>query len=380
MAKKKRNALTSILIFLFLISICALVLAGIWGVDQVVTSVAQRYGEPASNLSLSQRVRLSAELYMNGDELYFEPALLNDEMIFEVQFGESIYQISDQLSAVGYIKNQETFINYLIYRGYDTRIQAGRFVITQGMNAIDIADKLIDPIPEKQKFVVLAGWRAEEIAASIEMSGLNISTDEFLTAVNNPPGNWLPSRLTTIRSLEGYLAPGQYDLDRDINTADFTRTLINQFDENLDQTLYTAILDSGLTLDQAVILASIVEKESIHKEEMPMIASVFLNRYAIGMWLESDPTTQYALGYNEIQGTWWTNPLSYADLAVDSPFNTYMYGGLPPHAICNPSIEALRAIAYAADTPYYYFRAKCDGSGYHNFAVTYEEHLANGCE
>ena len=126
-------------------------------------------------------------------------------------------------------------------------------------------------------------------------------------------------------------------------------------------------------------MASIVERESILDEEMPLIASVFINREKIGMKLDSDATVQYALGYNQIQGTWWTNPLSSQDLQVNSPFNTYQNSGLPPAAISNPSLAAIQSIAFAADTPYYYFRARCDGSGFHNFAVTFEEHLSNGC-
>jgi len=99
----------------------------------------------------------------------------------------------------------------------------------------------------------------------------------------------------------------------------------------------------------------------------------------VGMKLEADPTVQYAVGYNQEQGTWWTNPLSQDDLGVDSPFNTYRYSGLPPGAICNPGLDALRAVAFPAQTPYYYFRATCDGSGLHNFSETYNEHLDNEC-
>jgi UPF0755 protein len=114
-------------------------------------------------------------------------------------------------------------------------------------------------------------------------------------------------------------------------------------------------------------------------EEQPMIASVFLNRLADGMKLDSDPTVQYALGFNLRQNTWWTNPLSTDDLGINSPYNTYQNTGLPPGPISNPSLSALRAVAYPADSPYYYFQAACDGSGRHEFARTYEEHLANSC-
>jgi UPF0755 protein len=106
---------------------------------------------------------------------------------------------------------------------------------------------------------------------------------------------------------------------------------------------------------------------------------VFYNRLKAGANLASDPTVQYALGYNQDQATWWTNPLSQQDLQVDSPYNTYLYPSLPPGPISNPGLAALEAVAFPADTPYFYFRAACDNSGRHVFAKTYDEHLANAC-
>ena len=135
----------------------------------------------------------------------------------------------------------------------------------------------------------------------------------------------------------------------------------------------------GLDTYQAVTLASIVERESVHDEELSLIASVFINRLNVGMTLGSDPTVQYALGYDPLEQTWWTNPLSLEDLKFDSPYNTYINAGLPPGPIASPSLEALQAVAFPEISPYYYFQATCDGSGYHTFAVTFEEHLANVC-
>jgi UPF0755 protein len=135
----------------------------------------------------------------------------------------------------------------------------------------------------------------------------------------------------------------------------------------------------GLSLFQAVTLASIVQREAIVEDEMPLIASVFLNRLKAGMKLESDPTVQYALGYQEESGKWWKSPLSLDELKVDSPYNTYLYSNLPPGPIANPGLNALKAVAFPAQTPYYYFRAACDGSGKHTFAETFEEHQLNAC-
>jgi UPF0755 protein len=89
---------------------------------------------------------------------------------------------------------------------------------------------------------------------------------------------------------------------------------------------------------------------------------------------------QYALGFQADSSSWWKSPLSTADLAIDSLYNTYQIFGLPPTPIANPDLSSLQAVAYPAETPYFYFRAACDGSGRHNFAITYEEHLNNACE
>ena len=112
---------------------------------------------------------------------------------------------------------------------------------------------------------------------------------------------------------------------------------------------------------------------------MPLIASVFINRLNAGLKLDSDPTVQYALGYNSEDKSWWTNPLSLTDLKIDSPYNTYLYAGLPPGPIASPDLSALRAVAFPAQTPYYYFRAACDGSGKHEFSETFQEHLSKEC-
>lgn len=137
-----------------------------------------------------------------------------------------------------------------------------------------------------------------------------------------------------------------------------------------------AVQARGLTPYQAVVLASIVQRETAHADEMPRIAAVYLNRLARQMPLEADPTVQYALGH---PGAWWPAPLSLADLQVNSPYNTYTHPGLPPAPICNPGPEALQAVASAPQTNDLFFRAACDGSGYHVFSETFGQHLENAC-
>ncbi len=132
-------------------------------------------------------------------------------------------------------------------------------------------------------------------------------------------------------------------------------------------------------MHEGVILASIVEREAVVEDEMPQIASVFLNRLRNNLNLAADPTIQYALAYNSEQRTWWTNPLSLDDLKLPSSYNTYENPGLPPGPICNPSLAALQAVAYPAETSFLYFRAACDGSGRHQFSESFQEHLDKAC-
>jgi len=179
-------------------------------------------------------------------------------------------------------------------------------------------------------------------------------------------------------STEGFLYPDSYILPRATNAERLVEELTRNFSLHLTTDLTEGFSRQNLTVYQAVTLASIVERESIQDEEAPQIASVYLSRLNIGMKLDADPTVQYALGFNPAQNTWWTNPLSATDVA--SPYNTYLNAGLPPGPISNPGLNSLQAVAFPAETPYYYFRARCDGSGFHVFASTLDEQIANGCE
>jgi UPF0755 protein len=247
------------------------------------------------------------------------------------------------------------------------------------MNAVQIATELVDPTPDEVTFGLLAGWRVQEIAALIPASGLNFSKEDFLNLALTPSGIVDTLYWGSPASLEGLLAPGEFIIARDATLAAFLEILISQQEAYFTPEVTVQLEMRGLTPYEGLILASIVEREAVVDEEKPMIASVFLNRLAIGMRLDSDPTVQYAVGYNESQATWWTNPISLSQLQLDSPYNTYIYTGLPPSPICSPSRQAIDAVANPAETPYYYFRAACDGSGTHLFAETYDEHLLNAC-
>ena len=279
----------------------------------------------------------------------------------------------------GFIRNAGAFRIYLVYSGLDTTLQAGAFQLSPAWNAVEIARKMQDATPGQVSFRILAGWRLEEIAAALPVNGVDIDPQVFIRAARNPVDLSLPVEWQPGTSLEGYLYPDVYTFKRTASVPELLYAFISRFFEQVPPDIFAGFERQGLTRDEGVILASIVEREAVVVDEMPMIASVFLNRLAINQKLDSDPTVQYALGYQTGTGGWWKNPLSLNDLQIDSSYNTYMYRGLPPGPISNPSLEALQAVAMPAQTPYYYFRAACDNSGRHNFARTFEEQLSNAC-
>ncbi|GAB4501086.1 MAG: endolytic transglycosylase MltG [Anaerolineales bacterium] len=337
---------------------------------------ARLFGPPAPALGAWKSWQYAARLLWY-DGLLTEPVdAAAAERLFLLPAGSSAAEAAFRLESEGFIRSADAFRDYLVYAGLDTRLQSGEFTLSAALSPAQIAEKLQDATPERVKFVILPGWRLEEVAASLPTSGLAISPEEFLALAAAPPAR--PSFLPENASAEGFLLPGEYSLRRDIRAEAFLAELFRQFDLALGQELRQAFEKQGLTVYQAVTLASLVQREAVKSEEQPLIASVFLNRFAAGMKLDSDPTVQYALGFDPQRG-WWPVPLTLADLQVNSPFNTYQNSGLPPTPIASPGLSALQAVAFPAQSPYFYFRARCDGSGLHVFAETFEQHLANGC-
>ncbi|MEW5827636.1 MAG: endolytic transglycosylase MltG [Chloroflexota bacterium] len=361
------------LLFVLLASLLAVVFA-LWFVPLQATAF---YGPPAETLGGWQQFNYSLRLLWY-DGLLTEPVdPYGSDRPFTVESGESVASIASRLEQEGLVADARAFRDYLVYRGLDVSIQAGRYALSPSMSPVQIASRLQDATPAQVVFYVLPGWRMEEIAAALPTSGLTVTPGDFMAAASFSPSglDFMPAAVST----EGFLFPGEYLLPREVAAKDLVAVLTRNFALHLTFDLRDGFNRQGLSVYEAVTLASIVQREAVVADEQPLIASVFLNRLAAGMRLESDPTVQYALGYNAFQGSWWTNPLSLADLQFDSPFNTYVYAGLPPGPIANPGLGALQAVAYPAETPYYYFRALCDGSGRHAFAETFEEHLQNEC-
>ncbi len=302
-------------------------------------------------------------------------------IIFVVSPGDTAAVIGQNLANQGLIIDADLFRNYARFHGLDSQLEAGTYFLNSTQTIPEIALALTDSSLASVTVRILEGWRREEIAAAIDANPLlNFHSADFLAVTG--PGAALPPEfardvgLPGGASLEGFLYPDTYYLPPDATATDLRDTLLRTFQERADASIRAAAEARGFTLFEVVTLASIVQREAVHVDEAPLIAGVYLNRYAIGMNLDADPTVQYAIGYRD--GTWWPSITADDYRTAQSPYNTYLHGGLPPGPIANPSLAAIRAVVYPAESDYYYFRADCQGSGYHVFAVTFEEHVANG--
>ena len=219
------------------------------------------------------------------------------------------------------------------------------------------------------------GLRMEQIAAAIDSVPVGFWGADFLAAVgpsaavvgydflaSRPPGN----------SLEGFLFPGTYQLSNVTTAADFRDMQLAAFAANLPGDAGGAAASRGLTLYQAVTLASIVQREAYAPSEQVLISSVFHNRLASGIQLGATVTLQYALGS---PADWWPR-IRGGQVNTASPYNTNLNAGLPPSPIDNPGADAIRAALYPPETGYLFFTGNCHGSG-NLYAATYDEHLAN---
>lgn len=377
MAKRRRNRFIPFVVIIILMVFIGIV-GGIYFIN---ATVAREFGKPTENLSFTQRILYPVELYLHRDALYKPLNAFGEEQSFAINQGESVSMICIRLEQSGLIDDAELFRTYLVYTGLDRQLQSGQFTLNPGMSPVEVAMDLMDATPTEALVTILAGWRIEEVAVNVAGSGLAISQEAFISEAYSPSSiyiSYLP--VDNAPTLEGFLYPGTYQIPREAGVGTVFETILTEFRNNVGEDLINGFERNGLSIYEAVTLASIIEKEAVVDDEKPLIASVFFNRLSQGMRLETDPTVQYALGFYSEGSTWWKSPLFRVDLTIESPYNTYFVYGLPPTPICNPDLGSLRAVAFPAETPYLYFRAACDGSGRHNFAITFEEHLNNACE
>jgi UPF0755 protein len=302
----------------------------------------------------------------------------NQTVTFTVNPGESALTISNRLRQAGIIQSTELFDELTALEGLQNGLASGQYDLSPNLPASEIIARLHAGAASAFKVTIPEGKRVEEVAAILQQAGV-VQASDFLAALKTggykydflsgePPG----------ANLEGFIFPDTYAFPKHNTAADVVNLMLKDFGDRVTPDLRAAFQQEGLSINQAVTLASIVEREAQDPSERPLIASVFFNRMKAGMPLQSDPTVQFALAADPksvAEFGWWKQDLTLDDLKIASPYNTYTNPGLPPGPIANPGLASLQAVAHPAQTKYLYFVAKGDGS--HVFAETFAEHQAN---
>jgi len=320
-------------------------------------------------------------VFLNQDALDASIGSDNTPIRFLVSQGETPPTIAINLINANLISDPELFVDYVRSRGIDIDLEAGIYFLSQTQTLREIALSLTDSNTNQITFTVFPGWRLEQVIEAVDTNSLfGFSGSEFANVVEQgvqvDPNFVEFIDLPVGASLEGFLFPDTYSLPPDISPIGLRTVLLEAFQMAIEPQLIADAQAQDLSLYDVITLASIVQREALFDDEKPLIAGVYRNRLAIDMRLDADPTVQYPLG---IAGDWWPR-ITFADYqGTISEYNTYRRTGLPPGPIAIPDMSAIRAVIYPEESEFFFFRADCRTDGYHDFATTFEQHLANGC-
>jgi UPF0755 protein len=343
---------------------------------------------------------------------WYEPEALADEpaasdggrITIEVVAGSTDGEIGQLLVEKGLVKTQLLFLYTVMQAGRSGDLQAGVYDLSPSLRPSQIVAALKQEAGEEVSITLIEGWRLEQMVGYLGTTRLTMNLDEFAALARTPPADLIAqydflAGLTPGRSLEGYLYPDTYRVDANASAREVIERLLSTFGRRLTQEIRDGIAAQGLSIDQAVTLASIVEREAVLDAERPTIAGVYLNRInnptagTVGL-LQADPTLQYALATAEFGsrpvGDWhqivWWGQLQTAGGDIVLPealagYQSYLVKGLPPTPISAPRIASIAGVA-APDTAsgYFYFVAGCPNGvrdGSHYFAKSLAEHNAN---
>ena len=285
---------------------------------------------------------------------------------FEVKDGETFSSVVDKLFEQKIIPSKTNFRIAAFLYGAEKNIKAARFHIPNDISYLDLLDLFIHgPADYLRSIRINDGQTLKWLGAKVKRD-LSIDSALFVNLASNK--DFIKSLGLNLPTLEGYLFSKRYKIYEKSSPEEAIKIFYKGFHEFFNDSLKERAREIGFTVHQVLTLASIVKGETNFVDEMPRIAGVYHNRLRIGMPLQADPTIQYLL-----PGGW--RRLTYKDLRMESPYNTYRYKGLPPGPINNPGANAIIAVLYPEKNNYLYFVS--NGNGSHKFSKTYSEHLKN---
>jgi len=309
--------------------------------------------------------------------LFFPPSQTLSAKVIYVKRGMPLGRISMTLEKEGILRNRYFFIALATLLGKKGEIKAGEYEFHTRMLPLEVLNHLVKGQVKRHLVTIPEGYNLPQIGQLLESLGI-VEKEAFLQRASSPADiaslglshlvqnqDPAPSSGRTGSTLEGFLFPETYHFIKEMNPEEVIRPMVHQFHKVFGPDLIERAPQLGLSPRDAVILASIIEKETSLSEEKPLISAVFHNRLKKRIPLQSDPTVIY--GIQNFDGN-----LTREHLLRPTPYNTYLLTGLPPTPICNPGKDSLVAALYPASVPYVYFVSKNDGS--HHFSIEIDEH------
>jgi UPF0755 protein len=313
-------------------------------------------------------VALGGGGYLAWQQLQAPYQAYEGERLLHVKPGTSASTILRQLADEGVIADARLARAYLVYYLDDPPLQAGEYRFDEALSTPQVLDLLLRGQVVTYPMTLIEGLTLDEAATAIADAGFG---DVEVLKREMGRGDLVFDIDPQAQDLEGYLYPDTYRFASGIEEDEIVAALVRNFRQRFRRQVEPFLGTYDGTVRELVSLASIIEKEALLDDERPIISSVYNNRLRIGMALYADPTVIFAV---KQQGTWDGN-LRRPDLQLDSPYNTYVYPGLPPGPICSPGVASMVAAANPAETSFLYFVSRNDGS--HVFAKTLSEHNQN---
>ncbi len=349
---------------------------------KVTGEAEERKSHPVRNAILGLLVLIlvagAVVSYPIGKEYFQEKSVAGKNIEVTIKKGSTSRDVSEILKKKGVIHYEAAFLLKLYFSDYKGKLRYGTFDLNDGMSLSKVIKELATQDGQKEnKFTIPEGYTIEMTASKLEKEGI-MSAQEFLTAVTNAAAtskykDVLPDKKKVFYQLQGYIYPDTYYLSKDITGDQLVAKILAEFDKKFDATRQEKAKKLGMSVEEVLIRASLLQKETELPEEYPIIAGVIQNRLDKKMKLQFDSTAVYAI----TKGQYGIARVMYKDLKIDSPYNTYKYKGLPVGPICSPSLEAIDGVLNPQKNDYLYFQmdtVKNDGSNI--FSKTYEEHKA----
>jgi len=332
-------------------------------------------------IGLLYMIRSSAEWGLNfGEEIAY--SLMAEHEIYDIHFvleqDTSIADVAQMLEDQGIIEDARFYRFEMWLMGHTEYYEEGTFTLNRNLSATQINNRLrAQPVVvlEEDQFMIPEGWTQRDMATYFESRGW-FTAEEFMHVANTHDFGFgflreIPHRPRTggqVSRLEGYLFPDTYRVFENPTPEQVIMTMLNRFNQVFNFEYRMRAEELGMTIDEVVIKASMIEREVVVPEERAMVSRVMLNRMEQGMRLQIDATVIYALDRR-------LDRVLYEHLEYPSPFNTYFVHGLPLGPIANPGAASIHAALFPADGNWLFYVLSPCGTGAHNFASTYAQHL-----